>query len=223
MAIGGPIRLSEIKYAIYGGLRFHRNLYAGWAFEPSIGMVARDVNKLGLDLENFKVPLTKAIRLIMMPSIKKNFVMEGRPVEWEPLALYTEQQRGSARPILYRTGNLERAASSFGIWTITDTSATIKSLPSDVWYGAIQQEGYGSLGQIARKQLGAGASAAEIQERAISLFMGDTPGPRQTKFVIPARPFILFQDEDIETIQEVFIDWMEDQADQVGRSWNVIR
>jgi phage gpG-like protein len=45
---------------------------------------------------------------------------------------------------------------------------------------------------------------------------------RSTTFVIPARPFVLFQTEDIEAIQEIFIDWMEDQAEQVGRSWHGI-
>jgi hypothetical protein len=43
----------------------------------------------------------------------------------------------------------------------------------------------------------------------------------QSKFVIPQREFALFQDEDIEAIQEIFIVWMEKRADQVGRGWNV--
>lgn len=221
---GRPLRLSEIKYSIYGGLRLDRRLDVGWQITPSIGMVAKDVNKLGLEIENFIEPIVRSIRLVMMPSIRRNFVLEGRPEEWEPLALYTQQVRGSARPILFRTGRLEGAAASFSIWTITPTSAAIQSLPEDVWYGAIHQEGYGSIGQVARKTLGPKATKAEIANLAMAISIAAEKGPNRrlaSKFVIPARPFILFQDEDIEAIQDIFIEWMEAKADEVGRGWHV--
>jgi phage gpG-like protein len=215
-----PLRLSEIKGSVFSGLRFDRILSVGWEIRPSIGIVAKDIKKLGLDLETFRVPLEKSVRLVMMPSIHKNFVAQGRPTPWEPLAEYTKFVRGVSGPILRRTGDLERAASSFGIWTIGITSATIKSLPSNVWYGALHQAGYGSLTDIARRKLGPRASAADVASEALSLFLGETPARKQSKFVIPQREFILFQEEDLEAIQEIFIDWMEDQAAQVGRAWN---
>jgi phage gpG-like protein len=162
----------------------------------------------------------------MMPSIRKNFDVGGRPEPgWEPLADYTVEVRGSAQPILVRSGALKRTASSFNIWSIGETSAAIKQLPSTVWYGNIHQEGYGSLGQKARKLLGGQASAASVAEVASRLFeqSGATreKGRRETKFVIPQREFALFQESDIEKIQEIFADWMEDRADQVGRGWNI--
>jgi len=221
----GPLRLSEIKTAIYGrggfgGLRFDRVLYAGWAFQPAPGIVAKDIDRLGLDIRSFKEPLIKAIRTIMMPSIRKNFETGGRP-PWDALAPYTVERRGSSGPILVRTGDLARTASSFSIWTIGQTSASIRSMPSRVWYGNVHQSGYGSIGQIARKQLGARATAQDIQERALELFMGATPGRQQSKIVIPQREFAMFQAQDIEAIQEIFIEWVEDRADRVGRSWNI--
>lgn len=221
----GPLRPSDVKAAIFGrsgkgGLRFDRILVAGWELRPSIGIVAKDIFKLGLDIQHYKEPLTRAVLEIMIPSILKNFLMEGRPEEWERLAKFTEVRRGGkARPILYRTGMLEKTASSFRIWSIGDKSATIKKLPPHAWYGALHQEGYGSIGQIARKELGAGATDEEIQERAMQLFMGARPAHQQTKVIIPQREFILFQEEDIEDIQALFADWMEGLADKVGRGW----
>lgn len=226
-----PLRPSDIKYSIYGrsgrgGLRFDRVLYAGWSFHPAPGIVAKDIDRLGLDIRSYKVPLVKAIKLVMMPSIRKNFEAGGRPEPgWEPLAEYTIQVRGDAWPILVRSGALKKVASSFAIWTIGETSASIRQLPSKVWYGNIHQEGYGSIGQKARKLLGAGASAKSVAEVAARLFeqAGKTreKGKKETKFVIPQREFALFQREDVEKIQEIFIEWMEDRADRVGRGWNM--
>ena len=223
-AAGRPLRLSEIKYAIYGGLRLDRDLYVGWEIEPSIGLVAKDINKLGLELQSFVEPLVQSIKEVIAPSIRKNFLMEGRPEPWEPLALYTETVRGSARPILYRTGALERVATSFNIWTVSHTSAAIMDLPQEVWYGALHQGGYGSIGQIARKTLGPTATRAEIANLSMAISIAAERGPNArlaTKVVIPARPFILIQDEDVEAIQDVFINWMEAKADMVGRGWHV--
>lgn len=219
---GTPLRLSDIKFAIFGGLKFQRVMYAGWSFYPAPGIVARDIDRLGLEFQNFKVPLTQAIRQVMMPSIRKNFEVGGRP-DWDPLADYTVQVRGTSTPILVRSGNLARVASSFPIWTIGDTSASIQSLPSNVWYGNIHQAGYGNMLSIARRELGGMASRRDIERRVAQLFEGARPPGQQTKFVIPQREFALFQDEDVDKIQEIFADWMERQADQVGRSWNLGR
>lgn len=214
-----PLRLSDIKIAIYRGLRFDRVLYAGWSLNPSIGLVAKDINRLGLDIRSFRVPLARSVSEVMTGSIRKNFNVGGRP-PWEPLADYTVEVRGSSKPILIRSGKLRRVASQFNIWTITQTSAFIRQLPSSVWYGNIHQAGYGSLMDIARKELGAQASLRDVKIRALRLMMGAHAPSRQTKFVIPQRPFIVFQEEDVERIQEIFIEWMESRADKVGRSWN---
>jgi phage gpG-like protein len=44
--------------------------------------------------------------------------------------------------------------------------------------------------------------------------------PGASKFVIPQREFAMFQDEDIEKIEEIFIDWLEHIANMQGRGWN---
>lgn len=222
----GPLRPSDIKYAIYGqrgvgGIRFDRVMYAGWSFYPAPGIMARDVNKLGLELESFKEPLRTAIKMVMIPSIRKNFRVGGRPEPgWDPLAPYTIEVRGNAWPILIRSGALMKAATSFSIWTITKETASIREMPTRVWYGNIHQGGYGSIGSIARRELGAGAAQEDIEQRMMELFLGARPPSRQSKFVIPQREFALFQEEDIVKIQEIFIEWMEAKADKVGRGWN---
>jgi len=214
-----PLRLSEIKYSIYGGLKFSRVLSAGWSFQPSLGVIARDIQRLGLEIENFEEPLHMAAAY-MGESFKKNFEEGGRPERWEPLAQYTEQVRGNSGPILIRSGNLLRTITSFSIWHFNETSMSIQQLPSFVWYGVIHQQGYGSLMDIARKELGPLAGERDLKVRALQLLMGQRPASRHTKIAIPQREFVLFQTEDIEAIQEIFIDWMEGLADEVGRSWN---
>lgn len=229
-----PLRPSQIKWAIYGrgggagsrGLRFQRVLYAGWSFYPAPGIVAKDIYKLGLDLKNFRLPLVTAIRSVMERSIWKNFEMGGRPTAWTPLAEYTVKIRNATEPILIRSGALQRVASSFEVWTINDNDASIRSLPSSVWYGNLHQGGYGSIGDVARRTLGGKASKADVEALANRLSMGlesqgARPADRQSKFVIPQREFAMFQEEDIEAIQEIFVEWMERRADQVGRGWAV--
>lgn len=223
----GPLRPSQIKYAIYGragfgGLRFQRVLYAGWDFYPAPGLVAKDIYKLGLDLRTFRLPLVIAIREVMEKSIFQNFEAGGRPTPWAPLSDYAVNVRGSSEPILVRSGALRQVASSFEVWTITDNDASIRSLPTNVWYGNLHQGGYGSIEGTARRLLGVAARSPEAVEVAIGrLMLGARDPSQQSKFVIPQREFAMFQEEDIEAIQDIFIEWMERRADQVGRGWNI--
>jgi len=227
-AFRAPLRLSEIKASVYGGLRFNRVLYAGWAFSPTIGMVAKDINKLGLELENFLEPLNAAVAY-MTESIRRNFEEQGRPERWEPLSDYAVKIRHSSEPILVRSGRLKEVATSFSIWTITPTSASIRALPSFVWYGTLHQEGYGSLRWVAKALLKSTGNPANVNpkniEKVTKRLQAGTLHPtdlaKETRFVIPERPFVVFQEpEDLEAIQEIFVQWMEAKADAVGRNWN---
>jgi len=222
----GPLRPSDVKYAIYGGLQLQRVLLAGWQLQPSIGIVAKDVDRLGLQFQDFSEPITEAI-MYMQESIRKNFEEEGRPDRWAPLHEYTVKVRGgNAHPILRRSGRLEEAATSFSIWKITPTSASIQSLPEHVWYGALHQNGFGSLRDVARNlvsSVGKPLTPTNINKVLKQLESGKlhpTNQRRATQIVIPARPFIMFQEEDVEAIQEIFIAWMERRVSEVGRDWN---
>lgn len=219
------IRRRDINQSV-GKIRYDQSIVdMNWSFRPSIGIVARDVDRFGIAISNQREPLIKSVREVMQPSIRRNFRESGRP-KWEPLAPFTLQQKGLAgvsdgdRP-LHRTGKLEKGATSFRIWTITDNSATVKSLPDSIWYGVVHQEGYGSFGGFmkqAQSNMGANAPFRDVVRHAFELLdaaRGGSLGHR--KIVIPQRRFIMFQDDDLDDIQEIFADWLEREARRVGR------
>jgi phage gpG-like protein len=192
----------------------------GWFISPSIGLVAKDIDKLGLSIQSFKEPLTRSVKQVIIPSIRKNFDVGGRP-PWEKLAEYTIEVRGSSIPILVRTGKLRRGASQFNIWTINQQSATIKKLPDAVWYGAIHQAGAGGFSsyvESAKKTLGRGAKTRDILKEAFDLMdvaRGGAGGHKATK--IPQRQFILYQEDDIDDIQQIFYEWLVERTIREGK------
>jgi len=233
-----PIHKHHIKLAL-GGMRFDRMLDVGWQITPSIGIVAKDIARMGLELESFKEPLTRSVITVMLPSIRKNFEKGGRPDKWEKLAPYTLQQKGKLGIAngdlpLHRTGALKRGATQFSIWDIGDNSATVRKLPDRIWYGAIHQAGYGGFGvylSAARRKLGPGASKAKVTRLAEAMLdakllkvekavkAGDLSARKDLAKGqgIPQRRFILFQEEDIDDIQQVFYEWLVQVTIEQGR------
>lgn len=135
--------MPPVSTRLSGGLRVDSGLLA-FTFQPSIGLVAKDFDKLGLDIRSFREPLKRSIQQVLAPSFRKNFDVGGRP-RWQPLSSETIEIRQRlnkrGKGILIRTGTLRRVASQLNIWTITTTSAVIKDLPSRIWYGTLQQAG----------------------------------------------------------------------------------
>jgi phage gpG-like protein len=218
-------------------LRFDTIKSVKWEIRPSVGIVAKDVNRLGMDIRSFRVPLAAIIRQVMIPSIRANFAEQGRP-KWAPLAESTVQARHATGPILNRTGKLLRRARQFNIWTIGATSATIRKLPDDVFYGAYHQSGAeretGSGSNTnakilanpkskearaliakflprARSELGPKVSDKHVLARALGMAL-DTG-----IWSLPARPFIMYQESDIPKMEAIFGAWMTDRAKRVGR------
>lgn len=173
-----------------------------------------------------KEPLTRAVVTVMIPSFQKNFEQGGRP-KWPPLSEYTLYIKGQAgiafgdKPLI-RTGALRRAMGMVSIWNIGNTSATIRSLPEHVWYGAIHQAGYGGFGVFmtaAQRQLGPGANPVSVRKLAFALNdqarggFGKVAGGA----AIPQRQFIMFQEDDIDDIQQIFYEWLVEQTIVLGR------
>jgi phage gpG-like protein len=104
--------------------------------------VAAELIGFGGSLRNFKEPLNEAVREVVIPSIRKNFDVEGRP-PWEPLSdvafIMRDYYGFDSGPILDRTGKLRATATSPGIWTIGYNEAAVRHFP--LWYGLLQQEG----------------------------------------------------------------------------------
>jgi phage gpG-like protein len=192
----GPVRAK--------GLKLDRGL-VNFAFKPSVGIVAKRIDILGLDIRSFREPLTEAVKKVMIPSIQKNFRVGGRP-PWEPLAEYTQTRRAgdgfsAEGPILVRKGTLQRNMGFMSIWTINQNFAAIKDLPARIWYGKVQQEGYGSFASVVRDLGGDVKGAIERTGQATD-----------RKTAIPARPFVDIQPEDARAIQDIFDTWLAKRA-----------
>lgn len=195
------------------GLRLDAGIIS-FDFQPSIGILARDIDTLGEDISNFKAPLNWAIREVMAPSFEKNFASQGRP-SWVPMSQSTQAIRaraGQSGPLLNRSGSLKAAVTSPSLWTVTDTFAAVKSLPANVSYGNIHQEGYGGMGKVIKANMKRGMSASAAAKKAMAdldkkILAG---GARRggSAAAIPARPFVLYQDEDAENIERIFSEWL---------------
>lgn len=95
---------------------------------------------LALKLSNFREPLKMSLAAVVIPSVATNFKSGGRP-PWKALAETTVLDRGSAGPILVRTGKLFSAAISVGNWELTNDSLSIDSLDDKVSYAGYNQQG----------------------------------------------------------------------------------
>lgn len=221
----GKISSGMIKMNVGSGLRFDRNIQGtiemGWFLTPSIGLLAKDIDKMGINIKSFREPLTRSVKLVIIPSIRKNFEEEGRPDKWEDLAAYTVKVRGTTGPILTRTGRLKKGATQFNIWSISETAATVKKLPDAVWYGAVHQAGTGGFSQYmtqAQRELGKGASGREVITYAYELMDKARGGARgHRKVAIPQRQFIMYQDDDEDDIQQIFYEWLVERTVKDGR------
>lgn len=192
-------------------------------FFPTLGIVAARMNTLGLMLESFKVPLTRSIQSVMMPSIGTNFDVQGRP-RWASLSDATLQRREQAGfsdgPILERTGNLRDAATSVDIWDIQDKSAVVRDLPADVQYGKVHQGGYAgsTMAGLIAKHGGdiSAANAAHTASITSAISSGTTIS--QGAAPIPARPFLDIQEADNIKILEIFTVWLAEKCEEAWPS-----
>jgi phage gpG-like protein len=196
------------------GLQIRRQVFQNsvpqLAFSPSVGIIARDVDKLGLDIRSFREPLKRSVQRVIIPSIQKNFDDEGRPESWEPYAESTidirERQGSPVGKLLDKTGALRTAMKRLNIWTINDTAAILLDLPSNVSYGKIHQQG---LSGAAKRAKGAGG-AFNKRQRDIRKAIQEGKTLR-TAVEIPARPFVMIQDDDVFAIEAIFSEWLNER------------
>lgn len=183
----------------------------GWTFtfaNPGPLILADKINNFGHNIQDFRPAFRRAIKEVMAPSFKMNFHKHGRP-RWPALADSTVAQKGGETNPLVRTGELLRVVGLVKIWTLTQTSATVQGLPSNVWYGAIHQGGVQSGGNSAP------AAARRIVKRKWGIKMTGTRD-RDGAINIPARPFLMFQPQDYPLIHKVFEEWVAEQEAKAG-------
>jgi phage gpG-like protein len=111
-------------------------------------LLAADLDMAALSIKSLREPLTRSVKQVIIPSIRKNFDAEGRPA-WRPLADSTVERRGTSHPILNEKGTLKKRATQFNIWTIDRDSAAITGLDSRVKYAGYHQGGTSRMPQRA--------------------------------------------------------------------------
>ena len=206
MATGPEPGTLSISGSIFDGLKILPRIttaqVATIRFAPTIGMATKGINKLGVDIRSFRVPLHDAIKNVIAPSIRSNFEAGGRP-PWKDLSkatLATRAREGTGDKILVRSGKLQRVASQLNIWSITSTAAIIGNLPQEVGYGKVHQEGYDRRSAFIKKARG---GAFGTTSDVISSALGKKSSPD-----IPARPFLMIHTEDEDAIRAVFVEWL---------------
>jgi phage gpG-like protein len=212
-----------VNRSISGGLRLDSGLTSALVptitFEPTIGISTRNINRLGADIRSFREPLKEAVQKVIIPSIQKNFEASGRPTAWEPLSEATHEIRQRmgwvGGDILILTGKLRKTMGQLKLWQINESNAILKSLPSNVSYGGIHQAGFGgaSMSNLAKKT-GSMKGAFEIMldKQKQALRSGTKIEGVGGVASIPARPFVMFQDEDEDDIAEIFVDWLDERV-----------
>lgn len=204
--------------ALLSGLRLDSGIVS-FEFKPSIGILARDIELLGMSLSSFKEPLQRSIKEVMIPSFRKNFAAEGRP-SWVPMSEATKMIRtrmggGSAGRLLHKTGALEHAVTQESLWSVTDVFAAVKALPASVSYGNVHQEGYGGMGRKVKAGMKKGLSPAMAAKAAMAdldkKILSGRGSSGGAAVNIPARPFVMFQPEDEDAVMEIFDQWLTEQ------------
>jgi phage gpG-like protein len=186
---------------------FQRQVSVTMGFEPSIGIMARRFDKFGLDIRSMREPLQRSVKNVVIPSIRANFDAEGRP-SWEYLTEKYAARRGSDHPILNVTGALRRVATQMNIWSIDQEKAMITDLPDNVWYGKVHQAG--ATFRTSGSAFAAGGVTSQILGRTLGQADGGGDGE------IPARPFIMLQEQDLDDIDREFNEWLGERARAAG-------
>jgi phage gpG-like protein len=183
-------------------------VFGGAAFNVQARILANDVDKLGVDIRSFRVPLRRSVEQVMIPSIATNFAVGGRP-RWQPLSIGTVENRGSAEPVLIRTGKLRRVATQKNMWSYFtgtigrevnyvefDQSQLEKSAP----YGVFHQYGAASHTDPLSKM---------IKKRDPHALLGE----ETANWRLPQRMFVTMRPEDQVEIYSIFYQWLSERVD----------
>lgn len=155
----------------------------------------------------------KKVGEAMVSSIQENFEVEGRPDKWNPLSPMTIAMRRTGEDsskkdkILQDTGRLKGSIS----YALTENNSGIK-VGTNVWYGEIHQ--FGKKIKIPKRDI------FPKNKKVLRFMIGDKvifakKVHQKSRMVqIPQRPFLMFQDTDIEDIHNIFVEELLKQIRQ---------
>jgi phage virion morphogenesis protein len=157
-------------------------------FKPKLSVIREDLKDLGVDLRSLREPLKRSIQQVIIPSIRANFDAGGRP-KWAPYAAATLEFH-EMLSLQVSKGMLVKT----GALKAVATQFNIWTVTQEdaKLTGLPQTVWYGNIHQTGGK------------------------GGKGPKGIIPARPFIMFQDEDYEKITQVFAKWLDER---IARRW----
>ena len=191
---------------------FHQIFGGNVSIEPRPGILADEIRTLGADIRSFRVPFERSIKEVLIPSFRTNFDVEGRP-KWAPLTRATMRWRKyKGKPILEQTGLLKRTFATTQrwrkVWTIRPEEAFIDfgNLPTDT-----NRLSGASLRYYAQAlERGSTGSVGTQAEREAVSQLGATYGVDGGE--LPARPYLIIQDEDEDKIRDIFQEYVADRV-----------
>jgi len=157
------------------------------------------LNRIQKQMHNL-TPVMNIVGQIVRTSIVRNFEKEGRPKRWKKHSKMTEKQRGSGAAILRKENHLMNSIHS-------KAHKDKAVIGTNIAYAAVHQFGAkkGKFGTVqakvrehVRRRLDGGKTTVKAHTRKMELPWGD----------IPARPFMMVQDEDWEEIRESLMDYL---------------
>ncbi len=155
-------------------------------FTPSIFMITKGVRETVKGIKSVREPMKRAIRDVMSPSIKLNFSRGGRPKKWLPLAPDTIKIR--QREGFNGSGPVLIRTRKLRNAAIAQARWKIDGIRGQALYGNFPARAkYGPIHQI---------------------------GVRKDAGSIPARPFAVIQEQDMDEIKKVFADWLMERAER---------
>ncbi len=116
----------------------------------ALALLSRDIQRLGNDLKGqtrMRGAWARVRDEVMIPSIRQNFDMEGRPSRWEPLSPVTHERAPSRVGILNVTGQLKRSATAKRRFKILKNEMTYGNWPERRWFGPVHDFGLGGVPQ----------------------------------------------------------------------------
>lgn len=143
-------------------------------------------------------PAMKAVGQLVRTSVVRNFEEEGRPAKWAPLKPSTIKQRGAKGPILRRKGLAGGLAGSINVEAQRDRAVVGTDKP----YAAVHQFG-ARKGQFGTVMAKVGPHSRTLPSGKIVNVRAHTRKTAVPWGDIPARPYLMVQDEDWPGIQEI--------------------
>lgn len=155
------------------------------SMDPPATLLVEQFNSGAEQIRSFREPIQLAIQGVVAPSLRENFAVGGRP-PWQPLADSTVAKKGHSR-ILIETGSLEQVAGQLNIWHI-DGGYLTEEARAIAYIDDLHGADYGVYHQ---------------------------EGTPQAPNNMPARPWALFQPQDEEEIEAVFVSYINQR---IGRT-----